>query len=89
MKMIILVLINLLCYLIGGEKTITANELISAMDANLNAKSRVLTSRMIVHGRRASRTIESRIAPIVSPSNSDPSCSRPFIETFMGTNPLN
>tara|TARA_B100000029_G_C17544732_1_gene948032 strand:- start:535 stop:1278 length:744 start_codon:yes stop_codon:yes gene_type:complete len=60
MKMIILVLINLLCYLIGGEKTITANELISAMDANLNAKSRVLTSRMIVHGRRASRTIESR-----------------------------
>ena len=60
MKMIALVLINLFCFLIGEEKTITANELISAMDANLNAKSRVLTSRMIVHGRRASRTIESK-----------------------------
>tara|TARA_B100000945_G_scaffold321069_1_gene333665 strand:- start:1125 stop:1868 length:744 start_codon:yes stop_codon:yes gene_type:complete len=60
MKMIALVLINLFCFLIGEEKTINANELISAMDANLNAKSRVLTSRMIVHGRRASRTIESK-----------------------------
>ena len=30
------------------------------MDDNLNAKSRVMTSKMIVHGRRTSRTIESR-----------------------------
>ena len=30
------------------------------MDTNLYAKSRVLTSKMIVHGRRSSRTIESR-----------------------------
>ena len=43
----------------GGE-SITADELILAMDANLNAKSRILTSKMIIHGRRASRTIESR-----------------------------
>ena len=30
------------------------------MDDNLNAKSRVMTSKMIVHGRRSSRTIESK-----------------------------
>ncbi len=37
-----------------------AEELIKAIDANLSADSRVVTSRMIVHGRRASRTITSR-----------------------------
>jgi outer membrane lipoprotein-sorting protein len=30
------------------------------MDKNLNAKSRVLTSKMVVHGRRTTRTIESK-----------------------------
>jgi hypothetical protein len=35
-------------------------EIITAMDDNLNAKSRVMTSKMIVHGRRSSRTIESK-----------------------------
>jgi outer membrane lipoprotein-sorting protein len=43
-----------------GGKNITVDELLKAMDANLYAKSRVLTSKMIVHGRRSSRTIESR-----------------------------
>ena len=43
-----------------GEENITVDELLDAMDANLYAKSRVLTSKMIVHGRRSSRTIESR-----------------------------
>ena len=43
-----------------GEESITVDELLKAMDANLYAKSRVLTSKMIVHGRRSSRTIESR-----------------------------
>jgi outer membrane lipoprotein-sorting protein len=38
----------------------TVEEIIQAMDNNLNAKSRVLTSKMVVHGRRASRTIESK-----------------------------
>ena len=44
----------------GQSEQMTAEELIKAIDANLNAKSRVLTSKMIVHGRRSSRTIESR-----------------------------
>ena len=43
-----------------GEKNITVDELLKAMDANLYSKSRVLTSKMIIHGRRSSRTIESR-----------------------------
>ncbi|MDP6340155.1 MAG: outer membrane lipoprotein-sorting protein [Candidatus Marinimicrobia bacterium] len=43
-----------------GEENITVDEILDAMGANLYAKSRVLTSKMIVHGRRSSRTIESR-----------------------------
>jgi outer membrane lipoprotein-sorting protein len=31
-----------------------------AMDENLNAKSRIITSKMVVRGRRSSRTIESK-----------------------------
>ena len=43
-----------------GQNEITVEEIIQAMDDNLNAKSRVLTSKMVVHGRRSTRTIESR-----------------------------
>ena len=43
-----------------GEESITVDSLISAMDANLYAKSMVYTSKQIVHGRRSSRTIESK-----------------------------
>ena len=38
----------------------SVQDIIRAMDENLNAKSRVLTSKMVVHGRRSSRTIESK-----------------------------
>ena len=44
----------------GQEAAMTAEALVRAMDKNLNAKTRVLTSKMIVHGRRVSRTIKSR-----------------------------
>ena len=47
-------------FLLGQPDNMSVQDIIKAMDNNLNAKSRVLTSRMIVHGRRASRTIESR-----------------------------
>ena len=43
-----------------GQNEITVEEIIQAMDDNLNAKSRVLTSKMVVHGLRSTRTIESR-----------------------------
>jgi len=42
------------------EHVPTADELIRAMDANLTAETAVMTSRMVVHGRRASRTITSK-----------------------------
>ena len=44
----------------GQEAAMTSEALVRAMDKNLNAKTRVLTSKMIVHGRRGSRTIKSR-----------------------------
>ena len=47
-------------FLLGQANELTVQEIISAMDENLNAKSRVMTSKMIVHGRRSSRTIESK-----------------------------
>ena len=45
---------------LGQSNELTVQEIITAMDDNLNAKSRVMTSKMIVHGRRSSRTIESK-----------------------------
>ena len=45
---------------IGKTQEMSAEELINAIDRNLNAKSQILKSKMIVHGRRTSRTIESR-----------------------------
>ncbi len=46
--------------LVFAQETITADEILQATDKNLNSKNRVITSKMIVHGRRYSRTIESR-----------------------------
>ena len=43
-----------------SEQTPTAEALIQAMDDNLTSKTQIVTSRMVVHGRRASRTIVSR-----------------------------
>ena len=39
---------------------LTVNEIINKIDFNLNSNNRVITSEMIVHGRRASRTIVSK-----------------------------
>ncbi len=47
-------------FLFGQSDDVSVQDIIQAMDENLNAKSRVMTSKMIVHGRRSSRTIESR-----------------------------
>ena len=46
--------------LFGQSNEITIEEIIVAMDKNLNAKSRIMKSKMIVNGRRSTRTIESR-----------------------------
>ena len=47
-------------FLLGQSNDMSVQQIIQAMDDNLNAKSRILTSKMIVHGRRSSRTIESK-----------------------------
>lgn len=47
-------------FLFAQGDDMSVQDIIKAMDKNLNAKSRVMTSKMVVHGRRASRTIESR-----------------------------
>ena len=54
----VILLTLVLCF--GQSDDITAEHLVKAMDYNLNAKTRILTSKMVVHGRRSSRTIESR-----------------------------
>ena len=46
--------------LTGKDGDISIDEIITKIDKNLNAKSRILTSKMVVHGRRLSRTIESK-----------------------------
>lgn len=46
--------------LLLSEENITVDELISSIDANLYAKSMMYTSKQIIHGRRSSRTIESK-----------------------------
>ena len=47
-------------FLLGQSNDMSVQEIIQAMDENLNAKSRVLSSKMVVHGRRTNRTIESK-----------------------------
>jgi len=54
------IILILLFSFVFGQKEMTVGEIIQAMDNNLNAKSRILISKMVVHGRRTSRTIESR-----------------------------
>ena len=46
--------------LFAESESISVDEIISRIDKNLNSKTRVLTSKMIVHGRRGSRTIVSK-----------------------------
>ena len=58
MKLIIPIISFSLLFAQSGEMSV--KDIIKAVDKNLNAKSRVLTSKMVVHGRRSSRTIESR-----------------------------
>ena len=58
--MIIRLSLLLFTLLFGQKSQMTVEQIISAMDKNLNAKSRIMKSKMIVHGRRSTRTIESR-----------------------------
>ena len=41
-------------------QTPDAGAILSAIDANMSSRNRIFTSRMVIHGRRGSRTVESR-----------------------------
>ena len=56
----ILVLFFIFSFLFPQPDHMSADDIMKAMDENLNAKSRIITSKMVVRGRRSSRTIESK-----------------------------
>ena len=56
----ILFLFFLFSFLFPQTNQMNADNIMKAIDKNLNAESRIITSRMVVRGRRSSRTIESK-----------------------------
>ena len=47
-------------FLFTQSDKMSADDIMKAMDKNLNANSRIMTSKMVVKGRRNNRTIESK-----------------------------
>ena len=56
----ILFLFFLFSFLLPQTDRMSADDIMKAMDENLNAESRIITSKMVVRGRRSSRTIKSK-----------------------------
>ena len=56
----ILFLFFLFSFLFSQTDQINADNIMKAIDKNLNAESRIITSKMVVRGRRSSRTIKSK-----------------------------
>ena len=56
----ILILFFLSSFLFPQTNQMNADNIIKAIDKNLNAESRKITSKMVVRGRRSSRTIKSK-----------------------------
>ena len=56
----ILFLFFLFSFLFPQTNQMNADNIIKAIDKNLNAESRKITSKMVVRGRRSSRTIKSK-----------------------------
>ena len=55
-----MIYVLLFSFVSSQVENISIDDIIVKMDKNLNAKSRVLRSKMVVHGRRSSRIIESK-----------------------------
>ena len=60
MRKYILILIFLLSSVIGYSQTPTGKEILERIDENMSSENRIFTSKMIIHGRRGSRTVESK-----------------------------
>ena len=56
----ILFLFFLFSFLFPQPDQMSAEDIMKAIDENLNAESRIITSKMVVQGRRSSRTIVSK-----------------------------
>ena len=56
----ILILFFLSSFLFPQTNQMNADNIIKAIDKNLNAESRIITSKMVVRGRRSNRTIKSK-----------------------------
>ncbi len=55
------ILILLCCFYMSAlAQEPSGKEILNKIDQNMSSKNRILTSKMIVHGRRSSRTIESK-----------------------------
>ncbi len=59
MKKIILLIVSLISINLSAQM-ISGEEVLRNIDRNLSSKNKVVKSKMIIHGRRGSRTIESR-----------------------------
>ena len=55
-----LIIFFLSSFLFTQSDQMSADDIMKAIDKNLNADSRVITSKMVIKGRRNSRTIESK-----------------------------
>ena len=59
-KYIYFLLFILIYSLLQSSEELTIDQILSAMDTNLYSDSQIMTTKMIVHGRRHSRTIVSK-----------------------------
>jgi len=60
MKSLSLILILFHVFLISFSQSTTGKEILQKVDANMSSENRVITSKMIIHGRRGDRTIKSK-----------------------------
>lgn len=60
LKFLLLFIFSLPLFLQGQESGITADEILDKVDANMIADTQIISSEMIVYGKRKSRTIKSK-----------------------------
>jgi len=58
MKKLLLFLLSLYAFMLSAQSP-TANEILAEVDKNMISTTAITTTRMVVHGRRASRTVGS------------------------------
>ena len=60
LKFLLLFIFSLPLSLQGQESGMTADEILDKVDANMIADTQIISSEMIVYGKRKSRTIKSK-----------------------------